>query len=239
MISTAKRDVCKSAPLMVRFASKRKHRIPEKVPVQLLKSIPQLGAAGEIIKVRPAYMRNYLSMNNRAAYIVEGQGPRLPVVEKSFVEKKPVVVQEVVETIAPVEAANNVASGALSLDELSNLFSTMRSKNSKRAETTEPSTLTASSDSTYSLLELKESIPNIVTITVGESTALPITKELLISTIFNLVGTQVPTSAISIAKESDPHSLISEITEVGRFKWIISSPVESPAVTKTLVVKSL
>lgn len=238
MISTVTRDVCKCTPHMVRFASKRtKHRIPEKVPVQLLKDIPQLGSAGEIIKVRPAYMRNCLSMNNRAAYIVEGQGPQIPVVEKSYIEKKPLATPEEVEpTTTPSEPTKTVSTGALSLDELSNLFSTMRSKNSKKSDPVSQ-TLTASSDSTYSLLELKESIPHVFTIALSESTTLPITKELLISTIFNLSGTQVPTSAISIAKESDPKSLISEISEVGRFNWIISSPVETSAITKTLVVK--
>ncbi|ODV80186.1 uncharacterized protein CANTADRAFT_25872 [Suhomyces tanzawaensis NRRL Y-17324] len=218
----------KSGPVLARFKSKV--RLPEKIPVQLLKDVPTVGVAGEIIRVRPAYMRNFLHHKNRAAYILKGQGPKIPIVERSAVEvEAPVfVAEETVEVVTKPTTPAKAKAGAMSLDELSSLFNTMKNKRARKSVGEEQS-FTSSTEVAYTLSELKEAIPSPYTI----QSDFPITKEYFASAIFNLSGNQVPIADMKLGQDK---SFVSEITEAGKYKLIISSSAEKNSITIPLIV---
>ncbi|KAK6454388.1 uncharacterized protein RJT20DRAFT_136745 [Scheffersomyces xylosifermentans] len=236
---SVKKEVSSSFPRLVRFASGPKRRATDKIPVQLLRDFPGVGQRGEILRVKPAFMRNYLHHQNGAAYITKDQGPRIPVVER--VVKVEEVVQAKQETPAQKDTkANKPANaGAMSLDELSNLFTTMRS--SKRGSSvtskaaTEPS-FEASSDVSYTISELKDTIPSTYSVELSETVTLPISKAYLSSVFFNLSGATVPQSAIAVT-EKGKRVALEALEATGEYSVTISSPLEKASITRTIIVQ--
>lgn len=208
----------------VRHASSARRRIPEKISVQLLKDHPTLGVAGEIIKVRPAFMRNYLHAGNKACYLTDG--PRLPVVDKP--KHKPQRAEPVVEKSVVKETAGENVS-AMSLNELSTLFNTM--KKSRRASAGEGSQLTLDTTSAdgdfYTLNDLKESVASKHTVTLES----PITVDTLSDIIFQQSGIRVAASNIQINE-----GRTEKIDAKGTFNWLVAVPVEKATFTAQLVV---
>lgn len=180
-----------------------------------------MGVAGEILKVQPAYMRNFLHVNNKACYITESEGPRIPVVEKVR-QKAPELKQRV-----RVDAQKTVSdSPALSLDELSDLFSSMRSKSGKKSHI---GSVQTSDSAAYSLADL-ESLPAVYTL----KATLPVEKSSLVQAVFNATGVEVPENMIKIRKEDG--SNLDVISEAGSYSWVFSAPSEGSVLRKKLVV---
>ncbi|KAG2732379.1 hypothetical protein G9P44_004796 [Scheffersomyces stipitis] len=238
MFSSSSRKIPASLPKFIRYASGPKKRASDKIPVQLLRNFPGTGVKGEIIRVKPAFMRNYLHHQNGAAYITKDQGPRIPVVEKpTKVEvvakaEKPVVVEA-------VKTKSKASAGAMSLDELSTLFTTMRSKRSAASSASASDSTfeasTASEDAAFTLAELKGAIPAVYTLQLSDSIALPIGKSTLASIIFNLSGVQVPQTALSIS-ETGKKAGLDAIPAVGDYTLSITNSAEKATVSKTIRV---
>ncbi|CAI5758098.1 unnamed protein product [Candida verbasci] len=104
--------------------------------VQLLQDVDGVGYKGEIIKVKPGFMRNYLHIDNKACYINEKNGPRIPVVDRDEIREKKrkeaeLLKQEQQEEIIDEDIEKiKENKDTLTLGELSDLFSNM-SKNKK------------------------------------------------------------------------------------------------------------
>lgn len=221
-----------TAPLMrqfVRHASKIQ-RGSDKIKVQLLKDFQPLGVAGEIVRVRPAFMRNFLHVDNKACYITKEHGPRIPVVEKpKVVEPKKV---KVVETVSETVVAE--AQPAMSLEELTSLFSTMKNRRSEQ-----PAAAFAfeslAEQIAYSLEDLEESLPSVFNL-ASTSVELPVTKESLVEIVYKSTGIQVPAGSIKVTTIGEKLSVLLEITKAGEYHWTFSAPGEHTTLKRVLKV---
>lgn len=199
----------------------------EIIPIQLLKDIENVGVAGEILNVKAGYMRNFLHRDNKACYITENQGPRIPVVESTKKEdikkkKSTLIVDEVVQV--------QDTPTPLSLEELSSIFSTMR-KSTKPA-TVAANVETSGSESSFSLVELEENIPATF---AHQASSFPVSKEVLSQAIFNSTGIEVPVSAIKIRNNAG--DLQDEIAQAGVYTWIFQNQGNSRTLKRALRVQ--
>lgn len=233
-----------SVPLS-RGLSKRAQRalsVPEKIQVQLLKDHPTLGQRGQIVRVRPAYMRNFLHVDNKACYITADLGPRIPVVERDLAreaEKRAAAAealkQQKQKEERKLKEAAEVANGAMSLEELSSLFGNMQSRRGQRtAETVSFAAESAQEMAGYSVSELNEAIPRVYTVVLGKNTQLPVTKNFLASAISASSGIAVPVSAMRLNSGSEE---VSEAAAAGDYQWTLVVPGESTNVKRTLRVQ--
>lgn len=225
-------------PMFLRFASKSTRKVPEKIQVQLLKDHPNLGRKGEIVRVRSSYMRNYLHMGNGACYITKDNGPRIPVVEKVRAEKK---LQTIEEEIKQDIAQQDEKAKAMSLDELTSLFNSMRSQSNKKSKNATETQKQAFESSTeqiaYTASELRGSIPSRYTIVLNENVTLPINKHYLSSLVYDFSGIQVPTSSIKLSSGHEDSQYLDEINTPGDYNWIFEIPGERGTVKKSLSVQ--
>lgn len=207
----------------VRYASRS-----EKISVQLLRDYQPLGAAGEIVRVKPAFMRNFLHVGNKACYL--NDGPRIPVVARAKTapaEKTRNVVVEKSEQTRPEQES----TPALSLDELSTLFSNMRTNKSKKSSSLGFQSETVESAS-YSLAELGESLPETFTL-AGQK--YPVSRESLAKSVFSSTGIEVPASVIKIVGEDG--TAVEEITQAGIFAWSFLAPGDANILKRKLKVQ--
>lgn len=199
-----------------------------KITVQLLKDYAPLGVAGQLVRVKPAFMRNFLHVDNKACYVTKELGPRIPVVEKRVAVEAEKPAAEVNAEVVP---ASKDETPAMSLDELSSMFSSMRMSRSKAATT--PETFqTEASTASYSLAELDESLPATYTL---QNVKLPVTKETLASTVFSVTGIEVPVSMLKV-RQGDGNAL-DEIASVGQYSWTFTAPGEVGSLKKNLRVQ--
>lgn len=208
---------------LVRNASTKSDRIT----VQLLQDFEPLGTAGELVRVKPAFMRNFLHVGNKACYITNG--PRIPVVER---KREPVVTQKV-KAPKPTQAAEDpvAESGpAMSLDELSSLFSSMRGKKGTTASSVFQ-TQETTSVATYSLAELGESLPATYSLSGIEY---PLTREALAQVVFNSTGIEVPASVIKVTADG---VAVDEIVAPGTFTWSFLAPGDANVLKRKLKVQ--
>lgn len=216
--------------------------MPEKIQVQLLKDHPNLGQRGQIVRVRPAYMRNYLHVDNKACYITASLGPRIPVVERDFAreaEKRAAAAdalkQQKQKEERKLKDAAEVANGAMSLEELSSLFGNMQSRRGQRGlETAAFATEGAQEVAGYTVSELNEAIPRVYTVVLGKNAELPVTKQHLASAINASSGISVPVSAMKLNSGSDE---VLEAAAPGDYLWTLVVPGESTNVKRTLRVQ--
>lgn len=199
----------------------------ETIPIQLLKDVENVGVAGEILNVKAGYMRNFLHRDNKACYITENQGPRIPVVESKKKEdpkkkKATLIVDEVVQT-------QNTPT-PLSLEELSSIFSTMRK--STKASAVAANVESTGSESSFSLVELEENIPATF---AHQASSYPVSKKALSEAIFNSTGIEVPVSAIQIKNEAGASQ--NEIAEAGIYTWVFQSQGDSRTLRRALRVQ--
>lgn len=210
-----------------RFASSKSERIS----VQLLQDFEPLGVAGEVVRVKPAFMRNFLHVGNKACYMTKG--PRIPVVERT---REPVVAkpkkssQDEVVAQEPL-AAPQESTPAMSLDELSTLFTNMRSSKAKKTSTVGFQAATSDA-AAYSLVELDESLPETF---VLPTLKFPITSEVLAQSVFNSTGISVPPSVIRVLSESGTG--VNEITEAGVYSWSFLAPGDGNILKKKIKVQ--
>ncbi|KAK6199910.1 uncharacterized protein RJT21DRAFT_126885 [Scheffersomyces amazonensis] len=208
--------------------------VNDKVTVQLLKDVKDIGIKGELLRVKSAYMRNCLQHGGKAAYVTKTKGPTIPVVVRQYVEEKETPKSEIIDKPSDKESetkAKNKAE-ALSLDELSQLFNSMRRRKSIADADKQSSTFQiakATEEVSFILTELNELIPNNHTF---RNSKFPITKTNISSLLFNLTGEQIPQSVITLEKSTTP---IEEIQESGDYTLIIKSPAEKSSITKHIV----
>lgn len=209
----------------VRYASRS-----EKISVQLLQDYQPLGGAGEIVRVKPAFMRNFLHVGNKACYL--NDGPKIPVVaKKRTVDAKKPVKTTVDKTQDQQAEAKPEAAPALSLDELSTLFTNMRTNKSKRS-TTIGFQVESTESAAYSLAELGESLPEMFSLT-GQK--YPISTEMLAKTVFSSTGIEVPASVIKVVGEDG--TSVDEITEAGVYAWSFLAPGDANILKRKLKVQ--
>lgn len=217
------------ARISVRMASgPAPRKATDRIPIQLLQDIKGVGVRGEVLRVKPAYMRNNLHMGSRAAYILKGQSPPIPVVQRRApiapVETKPVEVD------APVAVA-------MTVEELANLFGEIKSKRPSRVNFSASQDIdTISPTVTFQISELVGSIPAVSTISLKDANQ-AVTKTYLSQMLYRTTGDQVDEANIRIAPENTHAASISEITATGSYLWIISLPSEKSVCTKSLIVK--
>lgn len=211
----------------VRYASRT-----EKISVQLLKDYQPLGVAGEVVRVKPAFMRNFLHVGNKACYMVDG--PRIPVVQRkreTVVEKPRSKVQE--KVLAQEPQAKKESAPALSLDELSSLFTTMRSTKGKKSPSVGFQAESGAGESVaYSLAELGDSLPDTFTL---NGKKYPITRDQLAQSVFNSTGIEVPSSVIKVVGENG--AAVEEITGSGLYSWSFLAPGDVNILKKKLRVQ--
>lgn len=211
----------------VRFASRT-----EKVSVQLLQDYQPLGVAGEVVRVKPAFMRNFLHVGNKACYMVDG--PRIPVVQRkkdAVAEKPKRKTQE--KVLAQEPQAKKESAPALSLDELSSLFTTMRSSKAKKSSSVGFQAESSPVESVaYSLTELGDSLADTFTLNAKKY---PITRDQLAQSVFNSTGIEVPASVIKVVGENG--SAVDEIAESGLYSWSFLAPGDANILKKKLRVQ--
>lgn len=205
--------------------------------MQLLKDFPNVGVRGELVYVKPAFMRTYLHMNNGACYITEKQGPRIPVVEKSrkVINEEEVKAKE--EEVPETKPVTEEESNAMSLDELSSLFQTMKKSRGRRsvASSTDAQVVSDSVESGYLASELAELLPEVYTIKLSETTQVPIRKDYLSKSIYEISGIEVAVNHINIFNSDG--SAISEIPSTGDYSLSVNTPADRGVVRKHIKVQ--
>lgn len=203
-MSLLKNQMC-VARQFTRHASRGKSN---KIPVQLLKDYPPHGVRGQIIDVAPSFMRNVLHVDNKACYITKDHGPRIPVVEaKKVLLTKNTKKVKTTEPVAPKETLP-----ALSLDELSALFSNM--KNASKLPVTN---LHASADlSSIIAREVNSSVPETLSHQL-ETLKGPLTTSGLVDLIYKTSGIELSQEGI-VLQDSTGKSLES-LSAQGTYFW--------------------
>lgn len=204
----------------------------DRITVQLLKDFPSLGVTGELVRVKPAFMRNFLHVDNKACYITKEHGPRIPVVERKreVVEKKTKVQEKPAE--AAQEEPSASAGPALSLDELSSLFSNMRMAKGKSAAAAGFQSGEAAPEIAYSLAELGESLPATYTLPVSQ---FPLSRDELAKVVFNSTGIEVPASVIKVTGADG--AVVDEIATAGVYTWAFLAPGDASILKRKLKVQ--
>lgn len=199
------------------------------VEIQLLQDIPNVGMRGEVMRVSAGYMRNYLQVGNRAAYIVPGQGPSIPVVKSApkVVEKKEKKPAAPMET--PVTAKKSVFNEG-SAPTLADLTSLLQ-RNAKRVAKASLDTIKIdqSAAGDYLVADLAD-IPTKYT----HTTSLPVPRKALADAILQFTGVVVPESQIRIN-----HGTVvvdGDIQTAGEYTWTINCPTDQASVTKSLII---
>lgn len=210
--------------LLVRNASTASSK---KIPIQLLKDVPNYGVKGQILQVSPALMRNLLHVDNKACYITKTQGPRIPVVEV----QKPEPKKKVIMKPESEEEKQDDLQEALSLDQLSGLFSSMRSTplNKKMQFDSEPETIEAKLNF---LLEVQDGIADVTSFEL-DSVPQPLDAKALAQLVYKRSGVHIPLGALSITTINGDS--VSAITERGEYRWKFGGEKDR-SVEKKLVV---
>lgn len=196
-----------------------------KISVQLLKDSKPLGVMGEIVKVKPAFMRNFLHVDDKACYITDKLGPRIPVVTKLKAVKSR--TKKPKKTLVPKALDHKPTEPVLSLDDLSSLFSGMRAGNAPK----EVPTYEAKSGSGINLIELGDALPQTYTFSPQN---FPVTKDHLSQTVFNATGIEVPPSLIRIKKNTED---VMEIPAAGEYTWTFQATGELAFLRRNLRVQ--
>lgn len=223
---------------LMRYSSKRSNTLSEKIQVQLLKDHPKLGVRGEIVRVKPAFMRNYLHIGNGACYITDNQGPRIPVVEKASQEQKPAIKVDQNSQETSESPAETSKGPAMSLAELSNLFSSIqngKSSLSKGSKNSDQKFELNSENIEYTASEIDSALPPVLSLPTNNSFALPINKERLVSYIYDIAGVRLEPEMIKLSK-GNTSDFVGEITHVGTYQFNIQVPGEKKSISKSLLV---
>lgn len=240
---------------------KQRRSVNKLVEVQLLKTLPGIGVEGQILHVKPGYMRNYLHIDNKACYITPNNPPRIPVVDvedlrlqeqrkrKQLQQKKQEenVQEEETDKLEPAEQAKEEANGAMTLEELSDLFSSMKS--SKRVPD-KPDLKVQSNifDATKEMIpgleveghefdsvqDIDNKLPKLLTLS---NSALPINKKTLAKHIEELTERNIDIGKLNLSYIDTPEDHIDSITETGRFQVRLKSDDEKTSITRVLEVE--
>lgn len=200
------------------------------VSIQLLQDVQNIGSAGEILKVKAGFMRNFLHRNNKACYITATQGPKIPVVvaapkvDLQKKKKEAAIVKEAIIT--------DSAPAALSLEELSSLFSNMRKKTNSAGSAVAAKFESTASDVQFSLVELEENLPSTFNFSAQNY---PVGTDALSAAIFNSTGIEVPASAILLRSASG--EVLKEVSVAGDYTWTFQAQGDDKSIRRTLRVQ--
>lgn len=253
--SSINRPLKSSVLTSVRYGSIRPRKTASKfVQVQLLQDIPNVGVKGQLKLVRPGFMKNFLYTDNKAVYVNEKLPPRIPVVEPAQVVKAP-KVKEVKIEVETETVEEPTETGAMSLQELSNLFSSMKGK-SKRTpskvgkhdlkvqisslefdDVNEPAApapgLELDDTQIDQIYVISDSLPKLITINADK---LPFGKDVVVETIKRLSGAR-KVGEIELSYLDTPDEVLENITEVGRYRIKLISADSKTSIDQTLDVE--
>lgn len=214
----------------IRNASKKKAvRGSNRIQVQLLKD-SQFGVRGEVLSISPGFMRNVLHHYDVACYM--NDGPRIPVVETRKISAQEAKeqrkqAQEAAAAVERVSAATTSAaqSEALTLDELSSLFNTLKKRPSKSSSefvfeeevAVTPDEVVESERLAFG--DLVELMPNLHVVDAGK-TKLPLETSFFKSLYTHFTGAQLGENDYKVYKNSKQ---IEAILEVGAYEWRVYS----------------
>ncbi|KAG7192782.1 uncharacterized protein KQ657_001565 [Scheffersomyces spartinae] len=211
----------------IRYSSKKKAvRGPNRIQVQLLKD-SQFGTKGEVLSISPGFMRNVLHHFGVACYMNEG--PRIPVVETRKVsaqeaKERRKQAQETAAADEKVSAATTktTQAEALTLDELSSLFNTLKkrpSKSNSPAFVFEKEVTVSSEEIVESerlaFGDLVELMPDLHVVN-SEKTKLPLEESFFKNLYSHFTGGQLTENDFKLYKNSKQ---IKSITEPGAYEW--------------------
>lgn len=218
----------------VRFKSKV-------VDVQLLKDFKDLGYAGQIVKVTPGRMRQHLHPNGIASWIIEGQPTKIPVRTAEDVREM---------LAAKLEAQRNAPSRARADSNIASKATRPAEKNAKKflsfLNMPQASAGTASTPATASALKIAEALdtlPPVITISVGPSTdgslETAYTRQDLSKYVSSLLGVTVPSGSITFEIATGPKSTAPSkvVDHTGRFQANFQVD-EATRVVKTIKLRS-
>lgn len=188
-----------------------------KINVQLLQDFPSLGIKGNIVSVKPAYMRQTLHPKKIAVYTVDG--PRIEVTQRPI---KPQVIKEIQE---PEENPSTV-----SLNDLSLMFDDI--KILKISNYGQELLLLSNDNISYSASDIRELIPATIILNVDDW-PLPITKEHLTKFAYEQSGLEIAPINFKLSHLNKP---IYNIDSLGEYVWLIDTP-EHRSVTRTISVQ--
>ena len=240
-----------------------KKTVSKYVQVQLLQDIPHVGVKGEIKLIKPGFMKNYLYVANKACYVNADCPPKIPVVEPEMEIKKEKVKktkpeEETVEEI--VDIVEETEPTAMSLEELSTLFSSMKKTSTKKSSNKVDkqdlqvqindlkSDIANSAGENFvtpgqelddtkfdKIYEVSDKLPKLITIDAKE---LPFGKDVVIQTIRKLTGESLD-GEIAVSYLDTPEETLSEITDVGRYQVKLISADGKDFVLQTLDVEEV
>ncbi|KAI5950518.1 hypothetical protein CANMA_005178 [Candida margitis] len=247
---------------------KERRTVNKLVEVQLLKTLPGIGVEGQILQVKPGYMRNYLHIDNKACYVTPNSPPRIPVVDveelrlqeqkkhRQLQQRQQQQQQQQQQERTPEEKAEELetekqgkekSDGAMSLEELSDLFSSMKStkKTSEKPELKVQSNIFDSAKGTIPGLEMESrefdaiqdidnKLPKLLTL---DHSTLPINKKAIAKHVEELTERNVDIEGIYLNYIDTPGDHIDTITESGRFQVRLRSNNGKSFITRVLEVE--
>ncbi|KAI5965293.1 uncharacterized protein KGF55_001513 [Candida pseudojiufengensis] len=227
----------------------------------------RIGVEGQILHVKPGFMRNYLHIDNKACYITPNRPPRIPVVDIEEIRqeeqrKRRILQQQQAQQQRLLDQQNKEKAtstnkesiedteneGAMSLEELSDLFSSMKSNKRKSdvkpelkvqsslvEESEEIITPTLEASSNDQSSQISFNLPKLITL---NSSNLPISKHAILNQIQEYVkGTTLEPDQLSISYIDTPEFTIDQVTEVGRYQIKIISNIDGSDLTQILEVE--
>lgn len=209
----------------------------KKIEVQLLKDFEGLGKKGEIVKVLPSKMINYLHPNNGAAYILPGQQPRIPVVEKEVpVLTTETIAKKVIQTVDKPDS-ENVDKPVSKADLFKGFLFDVKEDASEVSNQSKPA-----EDESYFKSEAFRELPSTLTFerSTNNSGALskPITKEEFASILESYTDKAFKPEEISFYHiDKDSKIKVEELDYAALYETVVSVKGSSP-VTKSIFIDS-
>lgn len=236
---------CKRSPNVLRSVNTR-------VPVQLLQDVEDVGVRGQIVRVKPGFMRNFLHVDNKACYITENSPPRIPIVdinelreqrrlrqkELAKQRKKEEQLQDATKSVVNEEVVDD-AEGVLSQDELSQFFSGL-TKTSKTSAEIFSSDIEIT-DNEAELFTLKsdnmgEKIPKVVNMYTSKYT-LPLDGTVVAKHLTEIGGEEVSPLSVKLSYEDTPEEVLSAITQAGRYLVTLETGKDGRKISRVLEVE--
>ena len=253
--SSINRPLKSSVLTSVRYGSLRPRKTASKfVQVQLLQDIPNVGVKGQLKLVKPGFMKNFLYTDNKAVYVNANLPPRIPIVEPVQAPKPVKAKVKEVKKVVETEPEETTEAGAMSLEELSDLFSSMKGKSKRssskvtkgdlkvQVSTLDFDTVNDSAaapglemDDTQidKVYEIADKLPKLITINADR---LPFGKEVVVDTIKRLSGAS-NVGEFEISYIDTPEEILENITEVGRYRIKLISSDGKTSLDQTLEVE--
>ncbi|GMM33160.1 hypothetical protein DASC09_004850 [Saccharomycopsis crataegensis] len=217
------------------------YKVKQKIEVQLLKDFQGIGRRGQIVKVLPSKMINMLHPHNGAAYILEGQPPRIPVVEAN--PEDPIVKKIIKKPVeSPLESASTESKSPADSESVFKSLGLSFSFEKPQIEDEAAAPAADAASDVYYKLEAYQDLPGTLTYNYdADSTGFlkkPITKTQFSETLSNLTGYVLNESQIKFQYLSDAGKKeLPTLDFVGSYELIINIGKYEP-VKKNIFIDS-